>query len=766
MAYMVFDEETTTHIGYKRKASPFIQENRKVALGWKVQKGKICGEYYKTRADVKPLHIPSHVTILVGHNIKFDLLWEWHNKEMQDFIRRGGKVWCTQYAEYLLEGQQQHAQMCAMNDIAEKYGGNGKLDVIKQMWEEGIDTVDIPEDLLMRYLLGGPDPETGEYEHGDIGNTELIFLGQVKRAKEQGMVKMIQSRMEGLLATTEMEYNGLKADVARGEADRERLAARLEELNAELASYIPDDLPFEFNWGSSKQKSAIIFGGMVKYQKWVQHTDDEGNLLYAQKKEKWPLFRDKPVNPADERLTNKGTEEEPHYWCGPHSQDCFAGGKKKGLPKFKTMTLPDHDKPKGAQKDHYWKFPGYIEGHKMWETATAGVYSVGADVIEALGNRNVPFLKVLAERTKLDKDIGTYYWALDKRGNKTGMLTLVDEAGFIHHSLNHTSTVTTRLSSSNPNGQNIPRKDKSTVKAMFVSRFGDDGEMGEIDYSQLEVVVQGVLSGDEQLRADLRARIDFHCKRLAYKLSEPYDEVKSKAKDEGHPEHTLYSEMRTAVKGFSFQRAYGAGAAAIAQAIGMPQEEVEKLIEAEEAMYPGVKAFNDAVAEAVKASRWACRIFEELPGGGAVQCGKGEWYSPTGTRYVWQEHAAPEFMRKRGTNTSFSPPELKNYPVQGTGGEIVQVILGKLFRAYVERGWWSGAEDPDALLVNTVHDCVWNDMRKRVRDAVLKLTVEIMQSVPEVFNEMYPDLDIDVPFPVEAECGPNMYDLHGWEEAA
>jgi hypothetical protein len=191
-------------------------------------------------------------------------------------------------------------------------------------------------------------------------------------------------------------------------------------------------------------------------------------------------------------------------------------------------------------------------------------------------------------------------------------------------------------------------------------------------------------------------------------------------------------------------------------------DEVKELIAAEEIMYPGVIAFNAAVEEAIKESRWSCRLFKDNPEGGVVQCGKGEWYSPTGTRYIWEEHPAPKFLQKRGTMASFSPPEMKNYPVQGFGGEIVQVILGKLFRAYVKQGWWSGNPQAPALLVNTVHDCVWNDMLKRVRDEVLALTCKVMESVPEVFNLMYPDLGIDVPFPVEAECGPNMLELHHW----
>ena len=298
---------------------------------------------------------------------------------------------------------------------------------------------------------------------------------------------------------------------------------------------------------------------------------------------------------------------------------------------------------------------------------------------------------------------------------------------------------------------------------MFKSRF-EDGEVGEIDYSQLEVVVQGVLTGDIQLTADLIAKVDFHCKRLGIKLGEPYDII-------WHKHHKLHDAvigaMRTDIKQFSFQRAYGAGAEAIADATGIPVDQVKDLITLEEKLYPGIVAFNESVADVVAQSRWSCRLFKDNPhGSGVIQCGKGEWWSPTGTRYIFEEHPAPKFIQKRGTMASFSPPEMKNYPVQGFGGEIVQVILGKLFRAYVKQGWWSGNADAPALLVNTVHDCVWNDMRASVRDAVLSLTCEIMESVPEVFNGMYPDLNIVVPFPVEAECGPNMLDLKHWSKAA
>lgn len=116
-------------------------------------------------------------------------------------------------------------------------------------------------------------------------------------------------------------------------------------------------------------------------------------------------------------------------------------------------------------------------------------------------------------------------------------LTCVDKRDhIIHHNLNHTTIVTSRLSGSNPNAQNIPRDDKSEVKKMFRSRF-ESGKMLEADYSQLEVVVQGLLSMDENLCADIRNKVDFHCKRVAYKHGITYEEAVARCKDEHHPEN-------------------------------------------------------------------------------------------------------------------------------------------------------------------------------------------------------------------------------------
>jgi len=248
---------------------------------------------------------------------------------------------------------------------------------------------------------------------------------------------------------------------------------------------------------------------------------------------------------------------------------------------------------------------------------------------------------------------------------------------------------------------------------MFISRFGADGVMLEADYSQLEVVVQGVLSGDPQLCEDLRNKIDFHCKRVSAQFGISYEDALYWCKDEHYEDHALWKKRRTKAKNFSFQRAYGAGAAAIALATGMDIEEVKTLITNEEILYPGIVKFNaDVESTVLKSSVPFGAVDEET--GEWKHYRRGEWWSPTRTRYVFRTHNAPDFMRKQGVEDSYSPPELKNYPVQGTGGEFVQAILELLFRRFIGTDYYGGK----AFLVNTVHDCVWIDCHKDVLDQV------------------------------------------------
>jgi DNA polymerase-1 len=774
MNIFTFDLEVENHRYNKRLAGPFCKENYVVQAGWKFNNGEPTEQYYEEwhRENVLPVDLIDQLQkgdLINGFNIKFDLLWVWREPCLVAALKRGVRIYCGQYAEYMLGSMTQEVQMVSMNSVAEQYGGGCKIDAVKEMWENGALTSEIPRGLLTDYLIGD-----GEEIVGDIQNTYLIMQGQIKRMRKdmpKEFRKMLSFRFDGLLATTEMEYNGMFINQPIAEKERAELAITVAESKAELDAFIPE-LPaeMEFNWGSAQQKSCLIFGGTSKYLKWTITPDENGNTRYVQMESKWPLFTWEgtqiPIDPEQCELAgllyvhacpadtqNAIIHNEISYLI----QDRFKSGKNKGLGKFKNVKQDNPEKPHGSLKDHFFTFAGYTAPDKRWagkacDAKGLPLYSTNAETIESLASRGIPFTNALAKYTTSQKDLSTYYWTEDDKGDRKGMLTMVGDDSIIHHQLNHTSTVTGRMSSSNPNLQNIPRGSTSNVKKMFTSRFGDEGRMAEIDYSQLEVVIQGMLTKDKQLCEDLNNKVDFHCKRLAMKLGEPYEEVLELCKV---LEDAKYVAMRTGAKSFSFQRAYGAGVAAIMQSTGMSKADVEALIQAEESLYPTVKRFDEMLELHINnnAVRTEAKIFHN---GIAFTQRESTWTSPTGTVYKWREGITPDFLHERGKYTGFSPTERKNYPMQGEGGFVMQTMLGRVWRYMIENDNFGG----DVLLVNSVHDCLLldgknEDVLRPVREAVHR----ILETVPEVFNEAYPELKVTVPFPAETEVGQDLFTM-------
>lgn len=745
--YLVYDLEVQNNKTYKRFANPFDPINYIVARGWKIQgDARNSWDYWLKKCPENRLHIPDDVTLIVGHNLKFDLLYEWNNPEMKAFFKRGGRVWDTQYAEYLIQGARQEYHMVAMDTIAEYYGGRKKIDEVKALWEMGVLTADIDKDMLIDYLVGTEDEDRNS---GDIGNTEKIFLGQVEAAKKKSMLTMIATRMDGLCATTEMEWNGLKIDVEEGRARVKDMGEELLEMDAELEQYVPE-LPPElvFNWASPVHKSALIFGGTLKYTKKAPYLLPDG-VTPARKQavEQWPLFDGYPSSPHD--LAPCPNHYPTIFYPG---QDVYTSGKKKGQGRFKAVKVEGEVKEKN--QEFHIELPGYTVPDKKWETKNtdaAGhpVYQSSDDVIEELASRDIPFLKLMSKRQSLVKDLGTYYVRWDeKKQQYVGMLTCVMKGShIIHHSLNHTSTVTTRLSSSDPNCQNIPQEGTSSVKKMFVSRF-KGGKMIEIDYSQLEIVVQGLLTLDKQLIEDLLNKVDFHCKRVAVWKGITYEEAVHRCKDATYPEHKLWKGYRTDAKVFSFQRAYGAGAAKISLTTGMNIDDVKDLIEAEELLYPDIITFNQRVEQQVVKS--AVPFKDPIRGFRPFR--RGYWQAPTGTMYSFRTWDSLAFQRKKGIMDSFMPTEMKNYPIQGTGGEIVQMQLGLLWRHFVANDNYGGR----ALLCNTVHDCVWIDSQPDVVHEVAGDAKRILEDVPASLERIF-GIHSPVPFPCEVEVGDNLF---------
>ncbi len=740
--YKIYDAETENHRSRKRTANPFDERNWVVYRGWKNQGDTSCSwSHHPVKGDGLWLEIEDDITLLVGFNFKFDMLYEWASPALKAFFKRGGRVWDAQYVEYLLNAQHPDYQMCSLDSIVEKYGGRKKIDEVKILWNAGMLTSEIDPNLMIDYLVG---TEEEQRNSGDIGNTELIFLGQYKEAKRLGMLPMIMARMDGLCATTEMEYNGLHIDVQEAKRRAQELEKQLADCVALLEQYIPE-LPegLEFNWGSPTHRSCLIFGGTIKYERQAPYLDEAtGELARKKATAEWPLVDGIPVDPVQFEA------EQLH-------QDRFTSGKKKGEPRFKKVDVPGEIKVK--YQDFLFELPGYVKPDPRWalkmlDGAENLIYSTDDDTIQALKTKKIPFLELMGQRQDCYKDLGTYYIQYDpKKKEYVGMLTCVDpQTHIVHHSLNHTSTITTRLSSSNPNMQNIPTEGTSEVKKMFTSRIALTGIIMELDYSQLEVVVQGVLSGDIQLCKDLRDKVDFHCKRVAAKYGCTYEEALFRCKDESYENYHTWKNYRRGCKEFSFQRAYGAGAAAIADKTGLAVDDVKTLIEIEDRMYPGVAKFNALVESAVKTSAEPFKQFFE--GGGYKVYRRGHWTSPTGTRYGFRTYDAMDWQKEKGIQDSFMPTEIKNYPTQGTAGEIVQIMVGKVWRHFVSNDNYDG----QALLCNTVHDSLWIDLQEALAEQVGREVKAIMESVPATLKQLY-NMDVTVPFPVDVEVGKNLY---------
>lgn len=373
-------------------------------------------------------------------------------------------------------------------------------------------------------------------------------------------------------------------------------------------------------------------------------------------------------------------------------------------------------------------------------------------MIEELGTRDIPFLNVLSEVTAMSKDLTTYYITEPEEGKEAkGMLTLVGLDGIIHGSINMTSTVTGRFSASNPNLQNIPRGDTSAIKSVFVSRF-KDGVIGQSDFKSLEVYIQAMLTEDAQLIADLRSGLDMHCARLSTAENMPYEEVFRLCKIEEVPE---WDEKRTHIKVFSFQRAYGAGAPKIAGYLKVPVETVEAWIEADKARYPQIDKWYEWLEETIRRSRVPTQRFLQHPEvpGLTVQLGRGSYQSPTGKLYSWTEVPAPAWQVKRGTLTSFMPTEIRNYPVQGEGGEFMKAALWLMVREFYRRKNFDG----QALLVNTVHDACYVDAAREVAYKACVLLHACMEAASD-FIEYYFDWKLPVAVPSDTGVGPNMRD--------
>lgn len=274
---------------------------------------------------------------------------------------------------------------------------------------------------------------------------------------------------------------------------------------------------------------------------------------------------------------------------------------------------------------------GYILFEKLGMPAgkkTKTGYSTAADVLEMLAV-DYPFVKHILEYRTLSKLVSTYLDALPQ--------LIRPETGRIHTSFNQTVTATGRLSSSDPNLQNIPVRSEEgkKIRSLFVPGEGYDFFMSS-DYSQVELRVLAHMSGDESLIQAFLNKEDIHRRTAAEVLGIPMEDVTA--------------EQRSHAKAVNFGIIYGISDFGLARQLGITRKAAADYIAAYFARYPHI---HDFMNEMVKKARETGRA-ETLFG-----------------RY----RALPDIKSSNFNRRSFAERTAMNTPIQGTAADIMKIAM-------------------------------------------------------------------------------------------
>ena len=324
-----------------------------------------------------------------------------------------------------------------------------------------------------------------------------------------------------------------------------------------------------------------------------------------------------------------------------------------------------------------------------------GQYSTSEEVLETLRDKHPIVEKILAHRA-LKKLLSTYVEALPKLINA--------RTGRIHTSFNQAVTATGRLSSSNPNLQNIPVRgeDGREIRKAFVP--DEDCTFFSADYSQIELRIMAHLSGDEHMIADFNAGHDIHAATAARIFHKPIEEV---TRDE-----------RRKAKTANFGIIYGISAFGLSERLGIPRGEAKELIDSYFYTYPKVKEFMSTCIERAQERGYILTEFKRR-------------------RYL------ADINSRNATVRGYAERNAVNAPIQGTAADIIKVAMVAIDRRLRE-------EHLDTKMILQVHDELNFSVPHRELDTVRQLVVDEMERA----------YSMRVPLLAECGSGTNWLEAH------
>ncbi len=330
------------------------------------------------------------------------------------------------------------------------------------------------------------------------------------------------------------------------------------------------------------------------------------------------------------------------------------------------------------------------------KTATGQFKTDESTLLELAGE--APIVSKILRYRSLTKLLSTYVDALPSLVNK--------ETHRVHSSFNQTVAATGRLSSANPNLQNIPVRTPqgAEIRKAFIPR-DENHLLLASDYSQIELRLVAALSGDENMVAAFKEGRDIHTATAALVFNVPFEEVTR--------------DQRNQAKTINFAILYGAGATRLMQQLEISRKEASELIKNYYERFPGLKAFMAT----------------------SVETAKEEGYAMT---LLGRKRGLRDINSKSGLARSIAERMAMNTPIQGTAADMIKVAMIRIDKALREG-------DFRTKMIMQVHDELVFDTPKDEVDRVVPLIEELMR-------EAIPDLA--VPIVVETGKGENWLEAH------
>lgn len=330
--------------------------------------------------------------------------------------------------------------------------------------------------------------------------------------------------------------------------------------------------------------------------------------------------------------------------------------------------------------------------HLPAQKKTKTGYSTNAEVLEKLRPYS-PVIGEILEYRAISKLIGTYV---------DGMLKVCDDGGVVHTSFNQTVTATGRLSSTEPNLQNIPIRTETgrQLRRFFIA--GSEGRtLVDADYSQIELRLLAAISGDKTMLDAFENGIDIH----ALTASQVF----------GVPVGSVTKEMRKRAKAVNFGIVYGIGAYSLSQDIGVSVKAAGQYINSYLSKYPAVSKYLEDIKKQAKRDGYVKTLLGRR-------------------RYI------PELFSPKKPEQAFGERVAMNSPIQGTAADIIKIAMVNTNRALKESGL-------DAKLILQVHDELIVETDKSCVEEVKALLVREMENA----------VKLKVKLSVEATDGDSWY---------